>query len=387
MRKKLLRNLHKSHQGIEKTLRLARDLMYWPRMNSEVKDLIGSCDTCNAFCNHQAKEPLIPHAVPDYPWQKIGADLYELNGKSYLLQVDYYSKFVEFDELDISHAGNVIKCCKRQFARHGIPETLHSDNGPQFTAREFGQFCKDYGIQHTSSSPRYPRSNGLAERSIQTVKRMMKKALHDGKDLYQSILDYRNTPIVGDASPAQLLFGRRTRTTLPTAPELLKPKTQDPMFIKRQLREYQDRQKMYHDKNAKPLNELEEGDVVRIKDGSNKVASKGIIVSPRSYLVKDNFGQIYRRNRRHLVKTSESPPSCQNPEIGNEVLVSPKTPQNDKEMTPLQPRTPSRTVRVRSPSDHESTGSTGTSHKLLLDNVPTQTKSGRVVRSPDKLDL
>lgn len=106
---------------------------------------------------------------------------------------------------------------------------LHSDNGPQFTAREIGQFCKDYGIQHTSSSPRYPRNNGLAERSIQTVKRIIKKALHDGKDQYQGILDYRNTPVVGDASPTQLLFGCRTRTALPTAPVLLKPQTLDPM--------------------------------------------------------------------------------------------------------------------------------------------------------------
>ena len=202
LRRIVLRNLHKSHQGIEKTMRLARDLVYWPGMNGEIKDLVSSCDTCNAFCNQQVKEPLMPHDIPDLPWQKLGADLFELHGKMYLIIVDYYSKFIEFDELQAPTSHNVIKCCKDQFARHGIPETLHSDNGPQFNSSEFRQFCKSYGVHHTTSSPRYPKSNGLAEKSVQTLKRLMKKAHKEGKDVFQSLLDYRNTPVVGNASPA-----------------------------------------------------------------------------------------------------------------------------------------------------------------------------------------
>ena len=134
----------------------------------------------------------------------------------------------------------------------------------------------------------------------------MMKAVHGGGDVYQSLLNYRNTPVVGDVSPAQLLFGRRTRTTLPTATGLLKPETQDPVTIKRQLKEYQDKQKFYYDKSTKPLTDLEQGDVVRINDGQSKESRKGIVVAPRSYLVKDNYGQLYRRNRRHLIRSKES---------------------------------------------------------------------------------
>lgn len=61
----------------------------------------------------------------------------------------------------------------------------------------------------------------------------MIKAVCDGGDVYLTLLDYRNTPIVGDVSPTQLLFSYRTQTTLPTAIGLLKPETQDPVTIKR----------------------------------------------------------------------------------------------------------------------------------------------------------
>ncbi|KAK3887708.1 hypothetical protein Pcinc_008193 [Petrolisthes cinctipes] len=381
LRSKMMKNLHKSNQGIEKTLKLARDLVYWPGINAEMKNLISSCDTCNAFSDQQAKEPLTSHPVPDLPWQKLGADLFELDGKSYLILVDYYSKFVEVDELEATHASSVIKCCKSQFARDGIPEKFHSDNDPQFTAKEFGHFCNLYGILHTPSSPRYPQSNGLAERGVQTIKRLMMKAVCGGCDVYQSLLDYRNTPIVGDVSHAQLLFGRRTRTTLPTATGLLNPETHDPVTIKRQLKEGQDKQKFYYDKGTKLLTGLEQGDVVRINDGQSKESRKGIVAAPRSYLVRDNYGQVYRRKRRHLIRTKESPPLCQCTGIElEEVNIRPIPQRYNPALSPRSevPKQ-SLTEPVRTPSFPRL-------HDLPDENV-TMTRSGRVVSPPIKLDL
>ena len=100
---------------------------------------------------------------------------------------------------------------------------------------------------------------------------MLTKAKKEGTDPYLSVLDYRNTPIVGDASPAQLLFGKRTRTTLPTAKSLLKPKVYDPLLVSQKIQDSQDSQKYYYDKHARELPKLEEGEVVRMRDsGSNK---------------------------------------------------------------------------------------------------------------------
>ena len=58
-----------------------------------------------------------------------------------------------------------------------------SDNGPQYTAKEFQKFTKEWGIKHTTTNPYHPQANGLAEKSVQTVKRLLNKAKTDGQDL------------------------------------------------------------------------------------------------------------------------------------------------------------------------------------------------------------
>ena len=141
--------------------------------------------------------------------------------------------------------------------------------------------------------PLEPSLNGLAGRTIQTLKKLLNEALRDGNDAYLSVLHYRNTPVVGNASPAQLIFGRRTRTTLPTTQKLLTPKVQGPLYVREMLNYNQDLQKNYYDRNTKSLLELDEGNTVRIKDKSSKKEwKKAVVVAPRSYIVHDESGQL-----------------------------------------------------------------------------------------------
>jgi hypothetical protein len=76
-----------------------------------------------------------------------------------------------------------------------------------------------WGFQHKTLSPVYPQSNGLAERTVQTVKNLLQKVKASGEDRYLSLLSYRNTPVSDAGSPAQLLMNRRLRTDLPTTLE------------------------------------------------------------------------------------------------------------------------------------------------------------------------
>ena len=82
-----------------------------------------------------------------------------------------------------------------------------------------------YDIEHVTSSPHYPQSNGKAENAIKTAKNLLKKSKVVGTDFHVALLAWRNTPSEGlESSPAQRMFGGRTRTLIPMTSELLKPK-------------------------------------------------------------------------------------------------------------------------------------------------------------------
>ena len=91
------------------------------------------------------------------------------------MAVDYFSKFVEVSLLTSESSQETIRALKSIFARHGIPEVLRSDNGPQYSSAEFAKFAKDWEFQHITSSPIYPQSNGSAKRAVQTVKHLLIK--------------------------------------------------------------------------------------------------------------------------------------------------------------------------------------------------------------------
>lgn len=154
----------------------------------------------------------MPTQLSDRPWQRLGADLFMLGAKTYLLVIDYYSRYVEIAQLSPTRSTDVIVHMKSIFARHGVPETLITDNGPQFSGRLFESFAALYGFMHATSSPKFPQSNGEAERAVKTVKAILKKA----SDPYLALLAYRATPLQNGYVPAQLLMGRRLRTTAHT---------------------------------------------------------------------------------------------------------------------------------------------------------------------------
>jgi hypothetical protein len=286
----------------------------------------------------------MPSTLPMYPWQKIGCDLCEIKGKTYLVTIDYYSRYLELAHMKSTSAFAVIHKLKDVFARWGIPQIVRSDNGPQFASNEFSKFSENYGFKHITSSPHFPTSNGEAEHGVQTAKKILAC-----NDPFLALMSYRATPVASlGYSPAQLLIGRQIRTLLPSLTENLKPKCPDESKVRENDNESKIKQSKNYNKRNSVVNHglLQPGEKVRIKLDNEKQWSKPANVisqteEPRSYLVESD-GKIYRRNRRHLMKVPDNTDMDQIPEIDNAPPVNGiehNTQQPGGEMIPVpEPR-------------------------------------------------
>ena len=307
MRKEMLQRIHHGHMGIEKSKRRARDALYWPLMSKQIAEMVSRCTVCLEHRKENTKEPMIPFRVPTIPWEVVATDLFSLD---YLLIVDYLSRYFEVVKLPDTKSSTVITYTKSIFSRHGIPAEVVSDNGPQYSSREFQAFAESWEFKHTTVSPLNPQANGLVERTVQTIKDLLVKSKKDQRDPYLSLLEYRNTPIDDVGSPAQLLMNRRLRSRIPQTISQLKPRVPDPVEVKKKLNLKQQKQKFYYDRQSKSLTKLHEGDRIRVRmKGSWK---PGVVTreeeTPRSYRVQTDNGGEYRRNRRMLLKSVEPDP-------------------------------------------------------------------------------
>ena len=214
--------IHQGNLGLENSKKHARPALLWPPINSEIEDMIINCPICLTFHNQQCSKPAIKHPVPQEPWTKLAADLFRLYRHYYLLVVDYNSKFVAVKNLNNNlQSLTIINKCKKIFSQYGIPKELITDNRPEFTSHHFKKFTKSWDFKHQTVSPYYHQSNGVVERSIQTVKRTLKKAKYDQQDEYLALLFLNSQPNENGISPAQKLFNRQIHTNLPSVKPLL----------------------------------------------------------------------------------------------------------------------------------------------------------------------
>lgn len=323
VRGEMLTKIHTGHMGMEKCKQRARDIMFWPGMCKHIEQTVEKCSVCQERQPSNTKEPMMPHRIPDRPWQVVGTDLFTWNNQDYIVTVDYYSRFFELDRLHSTTSAAVVHKLKAAFARHGIPETIVSDNGPQYKSKEFEAFAKSWEFIHVTSSPHYPQSNGLAERTVKTAKALMDKAKADRRDPYLSLLEYRNTPVDNFKSPAQLLMSRRLHSILPSTSQQLQPEVVSLKEGHARRVQRQQHQKRYFDRSARLLPPLRSGESVRLQEHGHW--RPAVVIqqadTARSYHVRTPDGQVYRRNRKHLRDTKEehgqasnSPPDTEDTE-------------------------------------------------------------------------
>ncbi|CAB4022373.1 sec1 family domain-containing 2 [Paramuricea clavata] len=230
---------------------------------------------------------MIPFRALTIPWEVVTTDLFSLDNSDYLLIVAYLSRYFEVVKLPDTKSSTVITYTKSIFSRHGIPAEVH-----------------------TTVSPLNPQANGLAERTVQTIKDILVKSKKDQRDPYLSLLEYRNTPI-------------------------------DDVGKKKNLK--RQKQKFYYDRQSKSLTKLHEGDRIR---------KPGVVTreeeTPRSYRVQTDDGGEYRRNRRMLMKSVEPDPVAEDmfsDEIPSTRMRSIPSPENVEALvTPDETQSQSSTI-------------------------------------------
>ena len=300
LRKQMLSDLHEGHMGITKTLKFAKESLFWPGMSQSIENLISNCELCNKYYRSNIKEPIIQHDIPLRAFEKVGCDVLEYQGKNYLVLIDYFSKWICCKYLSSKNSSMIISKWIEIFAEHGVPLEVIADNMP-FNSNECRSFAKEFDITIITSSPHYPQSNGLAEKAVGIVKNLLKKSRNFDQFLV-ALMNYNNTPLCDiELSPSQLSQNRRMRTKIITTSNLLEPSLNENLVKK--FKEKQLKSEFYYNRNVKERQDFKVGDFVWVQKQdytwvSGQIISK--LKQPRSYEVRLGNGTVLRRNSRFL---------------------------------------------------------------------------------------
>ena len=300
-RKAVLGMLHDSHPGITKMKALVRGIFWWPGIDGDLESQVKSCQACQVNRKSPPVTPLHPWEFPPRPWARLHIDFVgPFMGKQFIVLVDAHSKWLEVSVVSSCSSQQAIKFLRHVFSTHGLPEVLVSDNGSAFVSEEFQMFVKRSSIQHITSAPYHPASNGLAERGVRSFKEALKKSSGDVETRLASFLfAYRLTPhSTTGVSPAELLLGRRPRSLLDSLHSDLASK----------VSKCQERQKAAHDKHAKARSFVT-GDRVYIRSfGGSPDWIPGVVtgVTKLALLVKLGNGKVVRRHVDHVRARSDA---------------------------------------------------------------------------------
>lgn len=223
LRERMLRELHSTHLGIVKMKYNARGRMWWPGIDEDIEQWIGACDKCTSVRHAPPRATPAPWPSPAAPWERIHIDYLSIGQQTYLVVIDAYSKWLEciWMHNDVT-TQSLIKKLKQLFSVFGIPSTLVSDNDVKINSKDFNNFCSNNGINYMTSPIYHPCSNGQAENSVRTCKKMLKIILSESlspsvllEKLLGYLFEYRNTiHCTTGYSPAKLMFGRDLRSRL-----------------------------------------------------------------------------------------------------------------------------------------------------------------------------
>ena len=218
LQSRVLSQLHRAHPGVNRMKMLARAYVYWPGINEDITRLVSACSPCQSVAKFPVKTNLASWPLAKEPWERVHVDFAgPVDSCTYFIMVDAFSKWPEVFIMTSTTSQSTIKILREVCSRFGNMKTLVSDNGPQFTSKEFASFCEGENIRHIKTPPFHPQSNGQVERFVDTLKRTLGKLRNNSDHLQQFLQQYRATPHLSapdNKSPAELMLGRKIRLPL-----------------------------------------------------------------------------------------------------------------------------------------------------------------------------
>ena len=164
MRNDMKKKAHTSHLAVDSNIRCALDTIFWPGMSHELQECYMNCKQCSRYSAKNSKETLITRLVPEYPFQYIGLNTMTLDGKKYLVCVDYFSNYIMVNWLQGISLGRTVNLIRKHFMRYGIPEEVVSDGGPKFDDQMMRELAHKF--KWNPSSSEMPNSNRTVESAV-----------------------------------------------------------------------------------------------------------------------------------------------------------------------------------------------------------------------------
>ena len=186
LRKIVVTEIHNvAHFGTDKVYQLLKDRYYWPNMYNYIKAFSKGCETCQKTkCDSSPpKAPLVPMYIPQAPTQFVAIDFAFLpkdqQGYQYMLLIgDVFSKFISAIPLKEQTATSIVDAFLKDWLYiHGTPMYLLSDQGSNVDGETMKTLCNKFGIEKRRSSAYHSQGNGFAERSIRTIKDLLRSVL------------------------------------------------------------------------------------------------------------------------------------------------------------------------------------------------------------------
>ena len=272
-----------------------KETVYWPSLNDQLEQIILNCQLCLKYFRLKKKDTLhtaLGHEVSPVSWSKVATDIFHYRSQPYLLIVDYTSRFLIVRKIKSMSAQHIIEHFKSILSEYGWPDTVVSNNGPCYVAETFTNLMKEYAVNHITSSPHYPQSNGLVEKFVQIMKNLFYKAQEEGVNINKYLMIYCNTPLASTSkSPMEMLQQRLARSQL-----LMSNVARRRSGIAAE----QQPSKNQH----LPTHGFHIGQDVMLQSPITKrwfpVKIKALCQEPRSYQIETPEGITYRRTQNHL---------------------------------------------------------------------------------------